>query len=95
MMTERALNSLLALQISQETMQELQKHPLYEKMMDFCKTVTRDKETMELMDEMPLGLLQHLRVMAVCHKMREPLIIIQEAIQENLKAQQEADEAEQ
>ena len=93
MMTEKALNSLLALQISQETMQELQKHPLYEKMMSFCKTITRDKETIELMAEVPLGLLQHLRVMAVCHKMREPLIIIQEAIQANLNAQQRARKA--
>ena len=93
MMTEKALNTLLALQISQETMQELKKHPLYEKMMNFCKTMKRDKETMESLENMPLGLLQHLRVMAVCHKMREPLIIVEEAIQANLNAQQRARKA--
>ena len=96
-MTEKALNSLLALEISQETMQTIQQHPLYPQMLQLCKMMTRDREQeiMKLLETAPLKILQHLEVMAVCHKMKEPLIIIDNAIQENLQAQREADKAEQ
>ncbi len=96
-MTEKALNSLLALEITQETMQKIQQHPSYNQMLRLCELMTQIEEerVMEMLEVAPLGKLKDLRVIAVCHKMREPIIIIDKAIQANLKAQQWAMDAQQ